>query len=211
MRNNKLKLLRSYLDRFLKMRFLLFAFLSLFISCSSTQKNFAADRGNDFADIVSISYGVGLGVQVSASSLSFGFGVNATPLGYKNSNWYGSLTRSDRCISDTHATFFFGYKNDQGLHFEEFGICDEYIGDYLFRNKAYKSTDPFKKSQYGRVKISAALIVGGTVEFNFYELFDFIIGFGGYDPLDDDWNAYYEKIIQAEKVKKNSSDSTHSK
>ncbi len=184
---------------------LLFIFLSLVINCSTIQKNFAGDRGNDFADIVSISYTPGLGLQVNAGSVSAGIGIHQTGIGFKNSYWFGFLhPESNKCVSDLSATLFLGYKNNQGLHFEEFGQCESYFDNYyLFRNKVYKSTDPFKKYLYGRVKISAALLLGATVEFNFYELFDFIVGFWGYDPLDDDWNSYYEKIIEAEKVKRN--------
>lgn len=176
--------------------------ISLLINCSSVQKNFAGDRGNDFGDIASISYGVGFGLQISVSSLSTGIGISATAFGYKHSNFLGTLTR-DNCVSDATGTFLFGYKNNGGLHHEEFGVCDQYIDYYFLRNKAYAADDPFKKNLYGRVKISAALLIGATVEFNFYELFDFIVGFWGYDPLDDDWNTYYEKIIQAEKAKRN--------
>lgn len=171
-------------------------------NCSSVQKNFVKDRGNDLGDIVSISYGVGFGLQISISSISAGIGVSATSFGFKYSDFLGTLTQ-DNCVSDSTGTFLFGYENRKGFHSEEFGFCKEYLDYYLLRNKAYKATDPFKKNLYGRIKINAALIVGGTVEFNFYELFDFWGGFFGYDLLDDDWNQYYEKIIQAEKAKLN--------
>jgi hypothetical protein len=188
------------MDSFKIMRFLfLTVVVLLLINCSTTQKNFAGDRGNDFGDIASISFSSGLGLQISTGTISTGIGFHQTVIGFKNSYWFGSLT----CASDMHATFLVG-DDKQGLHFEKFGICnEEYVNHYLFRNKAYQSTDPFKKNLYGRVKISAALLIGATVEFNFYELFDFIVGFWGYDPLDDDWNTYYEKIIQAEKAKRN--------
>lgn len=185
--------------------FCVFGLFSLLVYCSTTQKNFAGDRGNDFADIASFSYTPGIGLQVSTSTVSTGIGAHGTVIGFKNSYWFGSLhPESNKCISDINATFLIGYENNRGLHFEEFGQCESYYDHYyLFRNKAYKSTDPFKKNLYGRVKISAALLIGATVEFNFYELYDFIVGFWGYDPLDDDWNIYYEKIIQAENAKRN--------
>ena len=167
-------------------------------NCSTIHKNFIKDRGNDLGDIASISYGVGFGLQISVSAISTGLGVNATAFGFKHSDFFGTLTQ-DKCVSDSTGTFFFGYGNRKGFHSEEFGVCKY----YLLRNKAYKSTDPFKKNLYGRIKINAALIIGATVEINFYELVDFVAGFFGYDPLDDDWNGFYEKIIQAEKAKQN--------
>lgn len=177
--------------------------ITLLTNCSTSQKNFAGDRGNDFGDIASLSYGVGFGFQISVSSISTGIGINATAFGFKHSDFFGTLTFENKCVSDASGTFLFGYKNNEGLHREEFGVCDHYIDSYFLRNKAYKIRDPFKKNLYGRVKIRAGIIIGATVEFNFYELYDFIVGFWGYDPLDDDWNIYYEKIIQAENAKRN--------
>ncbi len=171
--------------------------ISLLINCSSVQKNFAGDRGNDFGDIASISLDKGLGIQISVGPLSSGIGINCVNTGYKYAKFLNS--------SDYSETFILGYKNNQLFHSEDFVFTDSIPQDdyYILRNKTYRSSDPFKKNLYGRIKIRAGLLFGATVEFNFYELFDFIVGFWGYDPLDDDWNTYYEKIIQAEKAKRN--------
>ncbi|EQA43854.1 hypothetical protein LEP1GSC050_2801 [Leptospira broomii serovar Hurstbridge str. 5399] len=94
-----------------------------------------------------------------------------------------------------------GWQNKYLVHGEELSLYnDEY---FIFRGKRFLTVDLRKRSfpisSYGRVRLRIAFLVGLTLELNFLELVDFLLGFGNVDILEDDWNAYYTNLSKKEK------------
>ncbi len=163
-----------------------------FLHCAGSG-NYIKDRGNDLGDIVSVSLDAGLGVSGSIGPVSSGLGFHGNILGCKYS-YCGSY-------NDASGTILLGWQNKYLIHKEEFGLYeDEY---FVFRGKRYLANDPQKRvfpvSSYGRVRIRIAILLGFTIEFNFLELTDFLLGIGGVDILEDDWNTYYETLSRSGK------------
>lgn len=184
---------------FCKMKLILVLLISLFFLKCNSSSSYAKDRGNDFGDIGSISLDTSVGIELSISRVSAGIYRGRIITGCKFAKCYGA----DK-VDDSSSTFLFF--TNQRLKDEFYGKDHSIDSAYLFlRNKNYSiqtfNGDKERFTNYGRIKIRAGFIFGLSLEFNFLELADFVLGFVGLDFLDDDHNQYLEELIQKRKMR----------
>ena len=160
----------------------------LFLShCASTSSQ--KDRRNDSMDMINFSHDQSFAfwpnLQIDISRFSFGFYKGRSNAGCKYAKCF---SYGDSVTDWSDATLLYSKKE----HF--FADHDSF---YISRNKTYLVTSPYGGQRiplnyYGRLRIRAAVIWGFSLEVNLFELADFIVGFAGYDPLNDDMYQYLE-------------------
>ncbi|EIE00998.1 hypothetical protein [Leptospira licerasiae] len=165
--------------------------ISLMYNCN-TINAYTKNRAIDFSDVLGISIDKSAGASVAIGPLTVGAIASQSIILFKNGK---SCIQSDSfaaiiALGETGSlppctyvelTLGPGIVTDILLHGE--ALTDNF---YSQRGKVYRPNREFPLHLYGRLKVSVGFILGATVEVNWIEFIDLLLGIVGFDLLKDD-------------------------
>src|SRR3954469_178896 len=157
------------------------------IAMSTCGCHYFRDRGRDLADVVTVAVTTGVGVTAQVLPIVQGLGFNERHYGLEDGQWIAGHGGLETCLLVTSMKAAAGDEEKA----EDTRMLALRGKDYdaTFLLGVYPMPEPPPRLTahfYGKVEIAASLGVGAKIGFNVVELFDFLTGIFGWDPLHDD-------------------------
>lgn len=156
--------------------------------------HYLRDRGRDLADVVTVAATTGIGVTAQVLPIVQGLGFNERHYGLEDGQWIAGHGGLETCLLVTSMKAAAGDEEQaedtrmlalRGKDYESTFL----LGIYPMPDPPPRLTAHF----YGKVEIAASLGVGAKIGLNVVELFDFLTGIFGWDPLRDDLTDQAER------------------